>query len=357
MNTGTALKEPLVQTIYGSTYSYDGDPRRIELGAFEFGSSALECFFVVAKAYLAAEYGLVTRVRYGGGSGAVGRFLLENVSWDADTRRLSATHTWENMTANAKDEENATDISPPQTVWEFDVVFAMGLETTECAHITSHVCDGTSGDDAVDRSEQNTTHTSSSHTHTHRDTDRIHSSTTETDTNQVLPERAHTHTHTVVGGKGRCRGRCRGRARATALHLDHLYRLRDPPSTIWGCVYGQFDTIGMASYHFDHPGAEGSYISYEEAPAAWQLDDGSRPPHRKLFLDPVYDSDRKVFTATVEWDTGFNGDTKWEYTIAFADDFRTVVAGAVERYGLDGKLIGETLFNQQLYYRLCYDEM
>ena len=51
------------------------------------------------------------------------------------------------------------------------------------------------------------------------------------------------------------------------------------------------------------------FISYESAPAAWTLDDGSRPPPRKPFLGPSYDAASRTFTGSVDWSGGtINGD-------------------------------------------------
>ena len=57
---------------------------------------------------------------------------------------------------------------------------------------------------------------------------------------------------------------------------------------IMGHVYIQKDTLGLASYHFNHPkdnaeGEAGSYISYEKVPSSMVLDNGNPLPSKKYF--------------------------------------------------------------------------
>ena len=62
--------------------------------------------------------------------------------------------------------------------------------------------------------------------------------------------------------------------------------LVERPTTIFGGVYIQDGTEGLASYHFSE--AE-SYI-YRAAPPSWLLDDGSPPPLKKTVLNAHYDT-------------------------------------------------------------------
>lgn len=106
--------------------------------------------------------------------------------------------------------------------------------------------------------------------------------------------------------------------------------------TIFGCVYLQGGSIGQASYHFDAP--DNVYISYENAPEFWKLDDGSPPPKQKPFEDPKYDAATRTFTGTITWsDSPFNGDTRWDYTMVFSDDFSVICSGALRAFSASGE--------------------
>ncbi len=50
-------------------------------------------------------------------------------------------------------------------------------------------------------------------------------------------------------------------------------------------------SIGVASYHFfeETEDNKGSYISYENAPPFWLMDDGEKPPLKKYFEETSYD--------------------------------------------------------------------
>ena len=80
---------------------------------------------------------------------------------------------------------------------------------------------------------------------------------------------------------------CRGPVSLyTTVTLSSDEPLRKPDvCTIFGSVYMQGRTVGVASYHFDSE--TDCYISYTEAPPNWVLDDGSRPPVRKPFTDAL----------------------------------------------------------------------
>ena len=49
-------------------------------------------------------------------------------------------------------------------------------------------------------------------------------------------------------------------------------------ASIFGHIFQQQRTLGLASYHFVSP--ESSYISYAAAPSSWKLADGGAPPAR-----------------------------------------------------------------------------
>lgn len=73
--------------------------------------------------------------------------------------------------------------------------------------------------------------------------------------------------------------------------------LLERPTTIFGGVYVQGNTEGLASYHFNE---DESYISYSAAPPYWLLDNGSAPPVKKLFLNSTYDPATRTFRAVVD---------------------------------------------------------
>eukprot|EP00403_Amphidinium_massartii_P041112 CAMPEP_0178450564 /NCGR_PEP_ID=MMETSP0689_2-20121128/43192_1 /TAXON_ID=160604 /ORGANISM="Amphidinium massartii, Strain CS-259" /LENGTH=408 /DNA_ID=CAMNT_0020076039 /DNA_START=20 /DNA_END=1243 /DNA_ORIENTATION=- len=113
-------------------------------------------------------------------------------------------------------------------------------------------------------------------------------------------------------------------------------RWSPPPTSIFGNVYVQGAMYasfleGVASYHFDSE--TDGYISYSNAPAAWLLEDGSRPPQKKPFQDMQYDADRRTFKATVTWDPPFMAQSRWEYEMVFSEDFSCICGGHLKVWG------------------------
>ena len=124
--------------------------------------------------------------------------------------------------------------------------------------------------------------------------------------------------------------------------------LLEQPTTIFGGVYIQGNTEGLASYHFSE---EESYISYSAAPSAWRLDDGSAPPLKKPFLNSTYDPTIRTFRAIVDWSSvNFGGDAKWIYRMVFSEDFATIESGEVLGYGPAGEKRRWTVYMQGLFY-------
>ncbi|CAE7559909.1 unnamed protein product [Symbiodinium sp. CCMP2456] len=85
------------------------------------------------------------------------------------------------------------------------------------------------------------------------------------------------------------------------IHIS-VYNLRDEHNELlvqpdvlelWGCIFVQNGQTGLASYHFDSP--DQCYISYEQAPAHWRLDDGSKPPSKKYWTDVSFDAKTSTF--------------------------------------------------------------
>ena len=124
--------------------------------------------------------------------------------------------------------------------------------------------------------------------------------------------------------------------------------LAEPPTTIFGGVYVQCNTVGLASYHFSH---EESYISYCAAPPTWRLDDGSPPPVKKPFLHSMYDASSRTFRAVVDWsDNNFGGDAEWIYRMVFSEDFMTIEKGEVISYEAGGRKGDWHAYEQDLFY-------
>jgi len=122
-------------------------------------------------------------------------------------------------------------------------------------------------------------------------------------------------------------------------HLAYL-RWTPPSETLFGTTFVQgtmyhFLLEGIASYHFDS--LDDCYISYANAPSEWRLGDGSAPPIKKHFCNTSYDERTKTFRGSVEWDPPFDGASRWEYTITFADDFSRVRDGSMQPYSATGR--------------------
>ncbi len=130
--------------------------------------------------------------------------------------------------------------------------------------------------------------------------------------------------------------------------------LMEKPTTIFGGVYIQACTEGLASYHFDE---QESYISYNMAPPEWRLDDGSAPPKKKPFLHSTYDPVIRTFRAIVDWsDVTFGGGAQWIYRIVFSDDFMKISGGEVISYRAGGGKQMWHVYEQDLaYVRLIRD--
>jgi len=108
--------------------------------------------------------------------------------------------------------------------------------------------------------------------------------------------------------------------------------------SLLGASFIQGGRLGLASYHFPEEDAAGAYISYEHAPEAWRLDDGTHPPAKKLFLSPSFDATTRTFTGGIDWSDhgGFGGDARWEYEMVFSETYDSIVGGRVRSFKADG---------------------
>ena len=158
-------------------------------------------------------------------------------------------------------------------------------------------------------------------------------------------------------------GACRkfdadGQSTGVSTFPIQLQYIRAPtaPTTVFGSTYVQFGRLGLASYHFR--AADDCYISYENAPTSWKLDDGARPPAVKRFDSPSWDAVTRTFTGVIDWSANpFGNDARWEYTIVFSEDFREISGGEVRAFDAAGELDHTSRYGQDLRYKLYVEEM
>ena len=158
-------------------------------------------------------------------------------------------------------------------------------------------------------------------------------------------------------------GACRsfdadGQSTRVSTFPIQLQYIRAPtaPTTIFGSRYVQFGRLGLASYHFR--AADDCYISYEDAPPSWRLDDGAPPPPVKPFDSPSWDAATRTFTGVIDWSANpFHGNARWEYTIVFSEDFREISGGEVRAFDAAGELVSTHRYGQHLRYKLYVEEM
>jgi Ca2+-binding EF-hand superfamily protein/thiol-disulfide isomerase/thioredoxin len=120
---------------------------------------------------------------------------------------------------------------------------------------------------------------------------------------------------------------------------------------IYGSVFIQGGTVGMASYHFD--AKDDCYLSYSNAPAHWALDDGTPMPERKPFEECSFDKSTRTFRGKVTWPgtTSFLGGVKCgEYRMVFDPEFARIIDGEIKLTGVDGDDRGTVLFGTELEY-------
>jgi len=117
-----------------------------------------------------------------------------------------------------------------------------------------------------------------------------------------------------------------------------VYTLRDRESgqmlaapqatSIFGLVFTQQSSLGVASYHFDSP--KDCYISYSDKTCSrWCLDDGSQLPQRVYFRNKTWNARTRLFTGCVYWVTGFRGARRWNFEMYFDEHFYCITSGKV----------------------------
>eukprot|EP00511_Aplanochytrium_stocchinoi_P006091 CAMPEP_0204830192 /NCGR_PEP_ID=MMETSP1346-20131115/8385_1 /ASSEMBLY_ACC=CAM_ASM_000771 /TAXON_ID=215587 /ORGANISM="Aplanochytrium stocchinoi, Strain GSBS06" /LENGTH=348 /DNA_ID=CAMNT_0051960341 /DNA_START=764 /DNA_END=1810 /DNA_ORIENTATION=- len=125
----------------------------------------------------------------------------------------------------------------------------------------------------------------------------------------------------------------------------------DPPLTFSQYHFSIDLGEGVASYHFH--GTKSSYISYANAPITWKLDDGSKPPPEKRFVNVVYDEKKRILCASVMWDpVTWNGAKEWKYVFKFDEGFNNIIDGHVKSFSASDEQIEKPqYFNRDLFYR------
>ena len=80
------------------------------------------------------------------------------------------------------------------------------------------------------------------------------------------------------------------------------------------------------------------YISYAGAPVEFNLLDGSKPPAKKYFEDPKYNSTSREFTGKITWGKNtFQGVYSQDYRMVFSPDFSFIESGEINKIDSQGK--------------------
>jgi hypothetical protein len=119
---------------------------------------------------------------------------------------------------------------------------------------------------------------------------------------------------------------------------------RDVPSTtnsFWGNIFCQQFMIGLASYHFvKKPDVEGrddgaiAYICYDhKMTSAWPPLDNGRPIPSRVFFRNISSPDPYTFRGSICWyedyQTTWNGCSRWDYEMKFDTTFVCIRSGTV----------------------------
>lgn len=111
-------------------------------------------------------------------------------------------------------------------------------------------------------------------------------------------------------------------------------------NTLWGNTFCQALCIGLASYHFLEPDADGvynAYISYEHPlTSQWpNLDNGMAVPSQVPFRNIRWNSETRTFSGDISWlqdyGTTWNGESEWSYEIKFDPAFMFISTGTCTR--------------------------
>ena len=123
---------------------------------------------------------------------------------------------------------------------------------------------------------------------------------------------------------------------------------------LFGKVYVQGGSVGVASYHFDGPGD--IYINYSAAPYGWYMDNYEPFPDEKPFTEISFDIPQRTFFGTIDWSTPENttvgGAEYWEYEMIFSADYGEISGGSIQMYSPADVLLDEAFFGTDLIYTL-----
>ena len=123
---------------------------------------------------------------------------------------------------------------------------------------------------------------------------------------------------------------------------------------IWGKIYVQGGTEGLASYHF---GRCENYISYSNALCScWRDDAGNKFPLTKPFEQIKVDSVKRIFEAVVSWTpTSVSGGTaQWKYKMKFNTDYKEIIDGTCSSVDAHEVTTQEVKFGVDLKYKILY---
>lgn len=141
--------------------------------------------------------------------------------------------------------------------------------------------------------------------------------------------------------------------------FDHTLMCRatspkNPPTlpytkhTFWGNIFCQEFTVGVISYHFvkkpsvdgEDDGTIAAYVSYDhKVNCVWSPLDNGRPLPSRLIFRNIQCPDEYTFRGSVCWyedyQTTWNGSSRWDYEMIFDSGFLCIRAGTVNGVKID----------------------
>ena len=125
--------------------------------------------------------------------------------------------------------------------------------------------------------------------------------------------------------------------------------LRVPYSsdTFWGNIFCQEYMVGLASYHFvKKPDSDGkddgaiAYICYDhKMTCAWPPLDNGRPIPSRVFFRNISSPDPYTFRGSICWyddyQTTWNGCSRWDYEMKFDTKFACILSGTVHSISMN----------------------
>ena len=75
----------------------------------------------------------------------------------------------------------------------------------------------------------------------------------------------------------------------------------------------------------------------------WRRLDGTKPPDKKYFEQPVYNPQTREFTGTITWgENTFSGDHNWTYQMIFSEDLTFIESGHVIGRDIENQVSRQT---------------